>query len=78
MEEKSFSKILEWMEKLGKDISGLREVLLDHTSRLETLYDVAQETRDDLKILKRAVSHHDTELDQMKLEIKEFSKHLHP
>jgi hypothetical protein len=58
MEEKSFSKILEWMEKLGKNISSLREILFDHTAKLETLYDVAQETRDDLKMLKRTVSHH--------------------
>ena len=77
VEEKGYSKILEWMQSLSKDIKEIREVLHDHSQKFETIFDILQEMRDDLRILKRNVVLHEDEINELKKRVGEMSKHLH-
>ena len=78
VEDSSFKKILEWMETLNSRMTRMEELQQYHSQKLETIFDVLQEMRDDLRILKRNVVLHEDEINELKKRVSEMSKHLHP
>ena len=66
------------METLNSRMTRMEELQQYHSQKLETIFDVLQEMRDDLRILKRNVVLHEDEINELKKRVSEMSKHLHP
>ncbi|MBI2339981.1 MAG: hypothetical protein HYU99_06425 [Deltaproteobacteria bacterium] len=74
VEDSSFKKVLEWMETLNSRMARMEELQQYHSQKLETVFDVLQEMRDDLRMLKRTVVLHEDEINELKKHIG-LSKH---
>lgn len=62
------------METLNSRMARMEELQQYHSQKLETVFDVLQEMRDDLRMLKRTVVLHEDEINELKKHIG-LSKH---